>query len=82
MKRKLCLLMLITVFLLTPFSHTHAKDKIENPYKIPDSALSISKENTYTNGTQDLPYLHPSDLAKEFLESTDEEITNPPYSIT
>ncbi|WYP27629.1 YfkD family protein [Alkalihalobacillus sp. FSL W8-0930] len=77
MKRKLCLLMLITVFLLTPFSHTHAKDKLDNPYKIPDSALSISKENTYTNGTQDLPYLHPSDLAKEFLESTDEEITNP-----
>ncbi|TSB45214.1 YfkD famly protein [Alkalicoccobacillus porphyridii] len=54
-----------------------AKEAAENPYKVPDSALSISKENTYTNGTQDLPYLHPSELAQEFLDSTDEKIANP-----
>ncbi|MCM2676779.1 YfkD famly protein [Alkalicoccobacillus plakortidis] len=77
MKRRVFMTLLMTALILTFQPYANAEDKAENPYKIPDSALSISKENTYSNGTQDLPYLHPSELAQEFLNSTDEKITNP-----
>ncbi|WP_218240693.1 YfkD family protein, partial [Pseudomonas sp. 2822-17] len=44
---------------------------------VPDSALDISKDNTYPNPSQDLPKLHPSELASELLDSTDITIENP-----
>ncbi|MBD8069941.1 YfkD famly protein [Bacillus sp. PS06] len=46
-------------------------------YKIPNSVLDISKENTYPNPTQDLPYLQPSDLAKELIDTAEVKIENP-----
>lgn len=46
-------------------------------FTIPSSVLPISKENTYTNPTQDLPYLQPSTLAEELLGTTDVKIENP-----
>lgn len=48
-----------------------------NPFQIPKSVLNISKENTYTNPDQDLPYLQPSELTKELLDSTEVKIENP-----
>lgn len=51
--------------------------KEEKRFKVPDSVIKIAKENTYTNPTQDLPYLQPSELAKELIESTDVTIENP-----
>lgn len=45
--------------------------------KVPGSVLSISKENTYPNSAQDLPYLEPSKLAKSMLKTSDVPITNP-----
>jgi YfkD-like protein len=45
--------------------------------KVPSSVLSISKENTYPNSAQDLPYLEPSKLAKAMLKTSDVPITNP-----
>jgi hypothetical protein len=45
--------------------------------KVPGSVLSISKENTYPNSAQDLPYLEPSKLAKAMLKTSDVPITNP-----
>ncbi|KZE64970.1 hypothetical protein AWM68_09895 [Fictibacillus phosphorivorans] len=45
--------------------------------KMPSSVLSISKENTYPNSAQDLPYLEPSKLAKAMLKTSDVPITNP-----
>ena len=79
MKRLALIPLLLTLLLLSfqPIAHAEEKEKAENPYNIPDSALSISKENTYSNGTQDLPYLQPSELAQEFLDSIEEKITNP-----
>ncbi|WP_090774238.1 YfkD famly protein [Alkalihalobacillus lonarensis] len=49
----------------------------ESSFAVPQSVLSISKENTYKNATQDLPYLQPSELAQKLLDSTEEEIENP-----
>ncbi|MBB5325008.1 hypothetical protein HNQ34_002107 [Anoxybacillus tepidamans] len=43
----------------------------------PNSAVDISKENTYPNPTQDLPYLQPSSFAKQLIESADVKIENP-----
>jgi hypothetical protein len=44
---------------------------------IPSSVLNIAKENTYPNPTQDLPYLQPSDLTAELIETSDVKIENP-----
>lgn len=77
---KRIVIVLITLLLFTTSFHVFAEkgDKKENKvFKIPDSVLNISKENTYTNPTQDLPYLQPSTLAKQLLESTDVKIENP-----
>ncbi|WP_241680188.1 YfkD famly protein [Metabacillus mangrovi] len=45
--------------------------------KIPSSVLDISKENTYPNPDQNLPYLQPSELARELAESSSVPIENP-----
>ncbi len=45
--------------------------------KIPSSVLNISKENTYPNATQDLPYLQPSEFAEELLKESKVKIENP-----
>ncbi|WP_258000440.1 YfkD famly protein [Bacillus sp. Marseille-P3661] len=54
-----------------------AKGTKSNKIKVPDSVLDISKENTYPNPTQDLPYLQPSELTKTLLETTEVPIQNP-----
>ncbi|MDT8860952.1 YfkD family protein [Alkalihalobacillus sp. MEB130] len=59
------------------FAEGEGKKEEEKGFKIPDSVVKISKENTYTNPTQDLPYLQPSTLAKELLDSADVPIENP-----
>jgi hypothetical protein len=44
---------------------------------MPNSAVDISKENTYPNPTQDLPYLQPSPFAKQPIRSANVNIENP-----
>ncbi|GHI00283.1 hypothetical protein AM1BK_38250 [Neobacillus kokaensis] len=46
-------------------------------YQIPSSVRSITKENTYPNSTQDLPYLQPSELTKKLINSSNVKIENP-----
>jgi len=46
-------------------------------YKVPNSVMDISKENTYPNPTQDLPYLQPSKLAKQLINTAGVRIENP-----
>ncbi|WP_078549896.1 YfkD famly protein [Litchfieldia alkalitelluris] len=65
------------------------KDKEEKPkqqpeeteaaekFEIPNSVMNITKENTYPNPTQDLPYLQPSDLAEELINTAEVKIENP-----
>ncbi|WP_458414702.1 YfkD family protein [Schinkia sp. CFF1] len=83
MKALKCTVTIITTLMLTLFS-IQGPISAENPkssksvkIKVPDSVLDISKENTYPNPTQDLPYLQPSDLAKSLLDTTDVRIQNP-----
>jgi hypothetical protein len=52
-------------------------DNVGGKYKIPNSVLDVSKDNTYPNPTQDLPYLQPSELAKELIDSSKVKIENP-----
>lgn len=77
---KRMIVVLVTMLFLTTSFHVTADEgekKEKKVFEIPDSVLNITKENTYTNPTQDLPYLQPSDLAKELLESSDVKIENP-----
>ncbi|MCH1624239.1 YfkD famly protein [Ferdinandcohnia quinoae] len=53
------------------------KEDKSDKFKIPSSVLDISKDNTYPNPTQDLPYLQPSKLAQELIDSANVEIENP-----
>lgn len=44
---------------------------------VPPSVQNITKENTYPNPTQDLPFLQPSQLAKQLIDSSGTKIENP-----
>ncbi|MFA9558627.1 YfkD family protein [Evansella sp. AB-rgal1] len=79
MKKAIVFFLLPMLFVMLTLSPALAeeKGKEEKEKLIPDSAMDISKDNTYPNPTQDLPKLHPSDLASELLDSTDISIENP-----
>ncbi|WP_228027646.1 YfkD famly protein [Bacillus fonticola] len=51
----------------------------KEPIAVPNSVVNLAKENTYPNPTQDLPYLQPSELTKELINSSNEQITNPRF---
>jgi hypothetical protein len=65
---------------ITPFQ-TYAAEAVQqqspSQVKVPTSTLNISKENTYPNATHDMPYLEPSELAKELLDTSNVQIENP-----
>ena len=63
-------------FAAPPVKQPESKDA-QAKYKIPDSVLSINKENTYPNVSQDIPTLEPSDLSKQLLNSSNVKIENP-----
>ncbi|WP_425506990.1 YfkD family protein [Texcoconibacillus texcoconensis] len=70
---------LILLIFIAPLS-VNAEENEEGEssnYEIPDSAVDISKANTYPNPTENLPRLEPGELATELLETTDVEIENP-----
>lgn len=76
-------LIMVSILILSIFTFQvsiHAappESKKSTKLKVPDSVLDISKENTYPNPTQDLPYLQPSELTKQLLGTTDVPIQNP-----
>lgn len=76
-----CLAAIFLLVSFTPEAFAEGKkaESVEQSekYKIPNSVMDISKENTYPNPTQDLPYLQPSDLAKELIDTAEVEIENP-----
>ncbi|WP_042351794.1 YfkD famly protein [Bacillus massiliigorillae] len=45
--------------------------------KVPANVIHITKENTYPNPSQDLPYLQPSELTKQLIASSNVKIENP-----
>ena len=83
MKKNAFIMIVITMLMIIPTQHNWAAQKEgtskteENKYKIPESVLSINKENTYPNPSQDSPMLEPSELSKQLLESSNVKIENP-----
>lgn len=68
---------LIIVIIMFIIVAAQAETALASPIKMPNSVVSISKENTYPNSAQDLPYLEPSKLAKVMLKTSNVPITNP-----
>lgn len=67
-----------TLILLLSFSFFATPSAAaKKPFKVPNSVVSISKENTYPNASQDQPMLQPSKLAKELLDTSEINIENP-----
>lgn len=66
-----------TLILLLSFSFSQRRLPVQKPFKVPNSVVSISKENTYPNASQDQPMLQPSKLAKELLDTSEINIENP-----
>ncbi|MCK0472453.1 YfkD famly protein [Halalkalibacter sp. APA_J-10(15)] len=82
MKRVLILFIVILSVIVSPIhmlaeSEDDKTKEKENNFDVPDTVIKIGKENTYTNPTQDLPYLQPSELAEELMGTTDITIENP-----
>lgn len=75
MMRKLFHATLILLLSFSIFATPSAGAK--KPFKVPNSVVSISKENTYPNASQDQPMLQPSKLAKELLDTSEINIENP-----
>lgn len=68
--------MLVSMALLLSISFSSSVFAV-NKAKVPSSVLDISKDNTYPNPTQDLPYLQPSEFAKSLIETSKIQIDNP-----
>jgi hypothetical protein len=84
MRKNAFIMVVIAMLIIIPTQHNWAaqKDghdsKVEDTkYKIPESVLSITKENTYPNPSQDSPMLEPSELSKQLLGSSNVKIENP-----
>lgn len=88
--KKYLIILLSMVFLLCSFTPVSAekqekdakksapaKQEEKTKYKIPNSVMNITKENTYPNPTEDLPYLQPSDLTKDLISTSKVKIENP-----
>src|SRR5690625_2846155 len=58
-------------------SFAKEKEQVVTPYEIPNHVLTISKENTFPNSTEDLEIVEPSKLTKSFLDVLDIPVDNP-----
>lgn len=67
-------LMILSIFF---YHHEAGHAEQATKYRIPNSVLNITKENTYPNPSQDLTYLQPSELTQELLQSAKIKIENP-----
>nr|WP_160723928.1 YfkD famly protein [Bacillus sp. USDA818B3_A] len=80
MKKNISLLMTLLLMLSFIPSALAQKAPVKQSavkYQVPSSVRNISKENTYPNSTQDLPFLQPSDLTKKLINSSKVKIENP-----
>src|SRR5690625_2902518 len=71
-------LLLLTYILIFPVNGlAKEKKEIDGQYKIPNHILTISKENTYPNSTEDQEVVEPSKLTKSLLDEIDISVDNP-----
>ena len=78
MLETICIAMSICVFPLYIKGNTITQgNKGATSFKIPSTVIHIAKENTYPNASQDLPYLQPSELTKQLIQSSSVKIENP-----
>ncbi|WP_042225018.1 YfkD famly protein [Oceanobacillus manasiensis] len=78
MKKRNVGFLLITVLVFTflfPVS-SFSKEK-KDDFEIPSHVLTISKENTFPNATEDQEVIEPSDLTKELMDGLKMKIENP-----
>lgn len=69
---------IISAMLIYPtasFSKEKAPSKKE--FSVPNHVLTISKENTYSNSSEDQEIVEPSKATKEFIKGLDNPIENP-----
>jgi YfkD-like protein len=74
MMKKWSIFLFISVFMM--YATTFTADAASKQAQ-PSSVVDITKENTYPNPTQDLPYLEPSKFTKQLLDSANVKIENP-----
>lgn len=82
MKKRGVLVALITMVYVLLFSiTTTAEEKKEeeekNDFDIPSHVLTISKENTFPNSSEDQAVIEPSELTKSLIDDLDIPIENP-----
>ncbi|WP_409291533.1 YfkD family protein [Peribacillus sp. SCS-37] len=80
MKHPVLTLSLCFALIMSPGSLSLAAKKEKasiHTAAIPQSVLNITKENTFPNASQDMPYLEPSKLAKQLIKSSNVKIENP-----
>src|SRR5690554_6226683 len=80
--KKYLIIILSVVFMFAFLTPTFAakeadKQEVKVKYEIPPSVMNVTKENTYPNPTEDLPFLQPSDLSKELISTSKVKIENP-----
>ncbi|MRX73655.1 hypothetical protein GJU40_16050 [Bacillus lacus] len=68
---------LFSIIAVLSLGFTSSFYAVEAKQKLPVSVLDISKDNTYPNPSHNIPYLQPSELAKNLMESSSVEIQNP-----
>lgn len=76
-KTYIIVIVLLAFVLMFPMNSFAKEKKEKDAYKIPSHVLSISKENTFPNSTEDQEIIEPSELAEELITSLDIKIENP-----
>ena len=70
--------LIVMVSLMLTFPTTsYGKESSAKDFKVPNHVLTISKENTYSNSSEDQEIVEPSDATKEFIKGLDTPIENP-----
>lgn len=70
--------LLIILALVFPMnSLAEEKEQVAQPYDVPNHVLTISKENTFPNSTEDQEVVEPSKLTKSLLDEIDIPVDNP-----
>lgn len=74
----MCLVLVCTLlFPISTFGEEKKQEEAKGEYDIPNHVLTISKENTFPNSTEDQEVVEQSRLAKELITDLDIPLENP-----